>query len=163
MRLPTPQDLIFVELDHAAVVAQLAQQRRQLFGELLVRGGEIMKPLEVGCGAFAIAENTPPEIGAPPQQASHQRAVEHLVERGIERLFDAMGLLGSAAERLQCVEAVVVDMRDDRVLQPFERGLGLVQIFAGDLGGTPQHRTACAPAIAGTAPAAGESFGEGAQ
>ena len=136
MRLPPAQDLVFVELDHAAVVVQRRKQGTELFGELLVGRRKIVQALQILGGpalVIELAANRRPLA----QQLANQRTVVDFVERASERLLDPLLVTHRAAQLIEGGKGSVVYMGDDGIAKPLEGSVDIGQLSVGDDGRAP--------------------------
>src|SRR6185369_11652252 len=154
------EDLILVELDHAAVIAELEEQRRELVHHVLIGRRQIVQLLEIDRGALRIREDVAPQARAPLEELADERAVEDLLERAGQRRLDAREHADLAAERLERLERGVVDVRDERVAEPAEGLVHVAQIAERDRRRAPEQRAAGAAAVARSLPAGRERLGQ---
>ena len=142
------QDLVLVELHHAAVVAELGQQRRELVHHGLIARRQVVQLLQVGRGARLVVELLAPQLRAAREELADERAVEDLAERARERRLGAAGVADLLREPLERVERQRVDVGDERVAEPGEGLLEVVEIAVRHRRGAPQERAARAAAVA---------------
>ncbi len=74
------QDLVFEDAHHAAVVAELGQERRELAEHGAVVGRQVVELFQVGRGAHRVCEVLATQLGSTREQLADEGTVEHLFE-----------------------------------------------------------------------------------
>ena len=147
------QDLILVQLHHAAVVAEKGQQRGQLVHHLLVGGGEIVQLLEVGGGALLVVHLLAPQLGPAAEQLADERPIEDLAQRPRQRLLGALVVSELGGQRLEIVERLRVDVGDEGVAQPGERLVDVAKRVVDEPRGSPEQDPTRTATVARALPA----------
>jgi hypothetical protein len=147
VRLTAAQDLILVELDHAAMIGELRQQIGEFLREILITGREVVEALQVGGGSLPIPEIRRPKLGALAKELSDHGAIGHLLESMVQRALEAAWLAGVRSERIQELEGRVLDVDDDRLGEPTESEVEIPKVGARKLCRSTQERGSRSPAV----------------
>ncbi len=152
--------LVLVELHERLVVVELHEEPGELVHHGLILRREVVELLQVGGRVDRLDELIAADLRAAREQLLHERAVEDLAERVAERGLRATRVAAVDAERLEHVERERVDVGDERIAEPRERLLDVVEIAVRDHRGAAKEVRARATAVAGAVAAGGERLAE---
>ena len=154
------ENLILVELDHSAVIAELLEQARELRHHVVVRRAEVVELLVVDGSAGLVAQDIATQLRAARQELANEGAIEDLLEHTAERRFDARRIADASTELLEGVERRVVDVRRDGVAEPAETAVDVAQIAKRDGRSASQERSARSSSVARPTAPCGERVRE---
>ena len=154
------EDLVLVELHERLVVVELHEEPGELVHHALILGREVVELLQVGGRVDRLDELIAADLRAAREELLHERAVEDLAERVAQRGLGAARIAAVDAERLEHVERERVDVRDERIAEPRERLLDVVEIAMRDHRGAAKQVRARASAVACAVSAGGERLAE---
>ena len=154
------EDLVLVELDERLEVVELHEEPSELVHHRLIGGGEVVQLLQVGGRVDRLDELVATDLRAACEELADERSVEDLGERVGERGLGAARIARVDPERLEHVEREAVDVRDERVAEPGERLLGVVQIAMRERRRAAEEVRAGAATVAGAVAALREGVAE---
>ena len=148
MRLATAEDLVFVELDHRAVIAELGEKLSQFLGEFLITRRQIVKALEILRGSLLVREHADAHVGALAQELPYDRSIIDFFESAAERSLEARRFAHLRCEFFESRHRRVVDVSDHRLGQPPKSRIVVAELSVSELGRATQKRRPGAATIA---------------
>src|SRR5271166_1920725 len=117
-----------------------------------------MELSQVRRGTRRVVEFLSPELGSPRQKQAHQRPIEDLTERTRHRGLRASKVTNFLRELLERVKSRWLDVGDERVAQPNEGLIRVVQTVVYDRRRTPHEGTTRPPSVARSVSTRGHGF-----